>query len=200
METKELWMDEEFCKKVDAASDTEEIIRLFAEKGVTVTAEQIASVKAAQDGELDEAALDGVAGGCVFCRVGGWFVYLVVRCGGGDRDAGKRPIMGEIAARLSDQVIVTSDNPRTENPQAIVDAIMQGVQAVPGADQRTMAVVDRREAIHRAVFAADAKDIILVAGKGHECEQILNDGPHHFVDGEVLREAFNECRAVRSRK
>ena len=79
--------------------------------------------------------------------------------------------MGEIAARLSDQVIVTSDNPRTENPQAIVDAIMQGVQAVPGADQRTMAVVDRREAIHRAVFAADAKDIILVAGKGHECEQ-----------------------------
>ena len=101
---------------------------------------------------------------------------------------------------LSDQVIVTSDNPRTENPQAIVDAIMQGVQAVPGADQRTMAVVDRREAIHRAVFAADAKDIILVAGKGHECEQILNDGPHHFVDGEVLREAFNECRAVRSRK
>ncbi len=108
--------------------------------------------------------------------------------------------MGEIAARLSDQVIVTSDNPRTENPQAIVDAIMQGVQAVPGADQRTMAVVDRREAIHRAVFAADAKDIILVAGKGHECEQILNDGPHHFVDGEVLREAFNECRAVRSRK
>ena len=85
METKELWMDEEFCKKVDAASDTEEIIRLFAEKGVTVTAEQIASVKAAQDGELDEAALDGVAGGCV----GGWFVYLVVRCGGGDRDAAK---------------------------------------------------------------------------------------------------------------
>ena len=80
METKELWMDEEFCKKVDAASDTEEIIRLFAEKGVTVTAEQIASVKAAQDGELDETALDGVAGGCVFCRVGGWFVYLVVRC------------------------------------------------------------------------------------------------------------------------
>ena len=61
METKELWMDEEFCKKVDAASDTEEIIRLFAEKGVTVTTEQIASVKAAQDGELDEAALDGVA-------------------------------------------------------------------------------------------------------------------------------------------
>ncbi len=89
METKELWMDEEFCKKVDAASDTEEIIRLFAEKGVTVTAEQIASVKAAQDGELDEAALDGVAGGCVFCCVGGWFVYLVVRCGGGDRDAAK---------------------------------------------------------------------------------------------------------------
>ena len=77
METKELWMDEEFCKKVDAASDTEEIIRLFAEKGVTVTAEQIASVKAAQDGELDEAALDGVAGGCVFC------------CGGGDREAAR---------------------------------------------------------------------------------------------------------------
>ena len=89
METKELWMDAEFCKKVDAASDTEEIIRLFAEKGVTVTAEQIASVKAAQDGELDEAALDGVAGGCVFCRVGGWFVYLVVRCGGGDREAAR---------------------------------------------------------------------------------------------------------------
>lgn len=98
-------------------------------------------------------------------RARGGRLWTVFGCGG-DRDAGKRPIMGEIAARLSDQVIVTSDNPRTENPQAIVDAIMQGVQAVPGADQRTMAIVDRREAIHRAVFAADAKDIILVAGKG----------------------------------
>lgn len=76
-------------RSIISSSDTEEIIRLFAEKGVTVTAEQIASVKAAQDGELDEAALDGVAGGCVFCRVGGWFVYLVVRCGGGDREAAR---------------------------------------------------------------------------------------------------------------
>ena len=73
-------------------------------------------------------------------RARGGRLWTVFGCGG-DRDAGKRPIMGEIAARLSDQVIVTSDNPRTENPQAIVDAIMQGVQAVPGADQRTMAVV-----------------------------------------------------------
>ena len=79
METKELWMDEEFCKKVDAASNTEEIIRLFAEKGVTVTAEQIASVKAAQDGELDEAALDGAAGGCVLCRAGGAAAAVTVR-------------------------------------------------------------------------------------------------------------------------
>ena len=96
METKELWMDEEFCKKVDEASDTEEIIRLFAEKGVTVTAEQIASAKAALDGELDETALDGVAGGCLGCRIGVLLVYLIVRIhGGSSREASMAAIKYE---------------------------------------------------------------------------------------------------------
>lgn len=129
-------------------------------------------------------------------RARGGRLWTVFGCGG-DRDAGKRPIMGGIAARTSDRVVITSDNPRSEDPQAIVDQIAQGAQGEAGAASAEI-IVDRREAIHHAVFAAAPEDIILVAGKGHECEQILKDGPHRFSDGEVLREAFNE-RRVRSR-
>lgn len=86
METNALWTNEEFCKKVNDAKSTEEVIRLFADEGVTVTEEQILAAKASEnEGELTEAALDSVAGGCLFCRVGGWFVYAVVRAGGGSK-------------------------------------------------------------------------------------------------------------------
>lgn len=86
METNALWTNEEFCKKVNDAKSTEEVIRLFADEGVTVTEEQILAAKASEnEGELTETTLDSVAGGCVFCRVGGWFVYAVVRAGGGSK-------------------------------------------------------------------------------------------------------------------
>ena len=86
METNALWTNEEFCKKVNDAKSTEEVIQLFADEGVTVTEEQILAAKASEnEGELTETALDSVAGGCVICRVGGWFVYAVVRAGGGSK-------------------------------------------------------------------------------------------------------------------
>jgi UDP-N-acetylmuramoyl-L-alanyl-D-glutamate--2,6-diaminopimelate ligase len=97
---------------------------------------------------------------------------------GGDRDATKRPLMGAIAARLADDVIVTSDNPRTEDPQAIVDQIVAG--AGGGAPVRS--IVDRRVAIAEALRAADARDVVLVAGKGHEDYQEIGGQRLPFSD------------------
>ena len=86
METNALWSNEEFCEKVNDAKSTAEIIQLFAQEGVTVTEEQVLTAKASEkEGELTESVLDSVAGGCIFCRVGGWFVYAVVRAGGGSK-------------------------------------------------------------------------------------------------------------------
>jgi UDP-N-acetylmuramoyl-L-alanyl-D-glutamate--2,6-diaminopimelate ligase len=100
---------------------------------------------------------------------------------GGDRDAGKRAPMGEVAARLSDVVIVTDDNPRGEDPALIRSAIMQGAS---GATE----ISGRREAIAEAVRLAGPKDIILLAGKGHETGQIIGNKVFPFDDAEVARE------------
>jgi UDP-N-acetylmuramoyl-L-alanyl-D-glutamate--2,6-diaminopimelate ligase len=106
---------------------------------------------------------------------------IVVLGAGGDRDEGKRPEMGEVAARLSDVVIVTDDNPRSEEPAAIRRAILAGA---PGAIE----VGDRREAIAAAIQMAKAGDIVLVAGKGHEQGQIVGDQVLPFDDVTVARE------------
>ena len=114
---------------------------------------------------------------------------LIVVCGcGGDRDATKRPEMGRIAARESDLAILTSDNPRTESPEAILEQMMAGVEA----GRRVLRIVDRREAIRTAVMMARKGDIILVAGKVHETYQIVGREKHHFDDREELRTAFAE--------
>ena len=114
---------------------------------------------------------------------------LFVVCGcGGDRDSTKRPEMGRIASREADVAIFTSDNPRTEDPELILDQIVQGVEA--GA--QTLRITDRRQAIRTAVMMAAAGDIILVAGKGHEDYQIIGREKHHFDDREELRNAFAE--------
>ena len=97
---------------------------------------------------------------------------------GGDRDATKRPLMGGIAARLADAVVVTSDNPRTEDAQAIVDQVAAG--ATGGAPVQV--IVDRRAAIAQVLAAADARDVVLVAGKGHEAYQEINGVRHPFSD------------------
>jgi UDP-N-acetylmuramoyl-L-alanyl-D-glutamate--2,6-diaminopimelate ligase len=111
---------------------------------------------------------------------------------GGDRDSIKRPLMGAVAARLSDEVIVTSDNPRTENPQAIIEKILEGVESAlgGGAHKRTTVIPDRREAIHEAVGRARPGDFVLIAGKGHETYQIIGSERRPFDDRLVARQAL----------
>lgn len=108
---------------------------------------------------------------------------------GGDRDRTKRPIMGRLAAELSDLVIVTSDNPRTEEPSSILDQIIAGIPAE--AATRVEREVDRRKAIEQAVRLAEAGDLVVIAGKGHENYQIFADGTIHFDDREEARKALH---------
>jgi len=126
-------------------------------------------------------------------------LIVVFGCGG-DRDRGKRPVMGEIAARDADLAIVTSDNPRTEDPAAIVDMVLDGVRrtnapklAVAELGRATRgyhAEVDRRAAIRLAAAAAGPGDVLLIAGKGHEDYQIVGTTKHHFDDREEAAAAL----------
>ena len=110
-------------------------------------------------------------------------------CGaGGNRDRGKRPIMAKVAVENSERVIITSDNPRFEDPQAIIDDMLAGLSEEQR--QSVLSIVDRREAIRTACMLAKPGDVILVAGKGHEDYQIVQGVKHHFDDHEVIREAF----------
>jgi len=118
---------------------------------------------------------------------------VVFGCGG-DRDRGKRPIMGEIAARLADRVWVTSDNPRSEAPEAIIDEVVVGVERVAGGGERSVREADRRLAIHAAVGWAGADDTVVIAGKGHETYQIIGGRTLDFDDRAVAREALGEER------
>jgi UDP-N-acetylmuramoyl-L-alanyl-D-glutamate--2,6-diaminopimelate ligase len=115
-------------------------------------------------------------------------VITVFGCGG-DRDRTKRAPMGEAAAGLSDVAIVTSDNPRTEDPEAILRDVEVGLRA---AGRPYLKIGDRREAIRRAVAEARAGDIVVIAGKGHEGYQIIGTEKRHFDDREVAAEALAE--------
>ena len=113
---------------------------------------------------------------------------LFVVCGcGGDRDKTKRPEMAAIALRHATTAILTSDNPRTESPEAILDDMVAGV----GTAKNYLRITDRREAIRTAAMLAKPGDIILIAGKGHEDYQIIGTTKHHFDDREQIREAFD---------
>jgi UDP-N-acetylmuramoyl-L-alanyl-D-glutamate--2,6-diaminopimelate ligase len=126
--------------------------------------------------------------------VTGGRVIVVFGCGG-DRDRAKRPLMGEIAGRLADVAVVTSDNPRSEAPEAIVAQVAEGVAASAGPDGY-LVEVDRRAAIRAALAMAGPGDAVLVAGKGHEQGQEFEDGRKEpFDDRDVARDAL---RAVRS--
>ena len=115
-------------------------------------------------------------------------VLTVVGCGG-DRDALKRPEMAEIACKYSSKVILTSDNPRTEDPQAILDDMLKGV---PAAKSKQVVVIEnRREAIKTACMMLQSKDVLLVAGKGHENYQEINHVKHHFDDTEEIKNCLN---------
>lgn len=115
-------------------------------------------------------------------------IITVVGCGG-DRDKTKRPEMARVACDLSTTTILTADNPRTENPETILDEMVAGL--TPGQYRKMIRISDRREAIKTACNLARASDVILVAGKGHETYQEINGVKHHFDDREVLREMFN---------
>ncbi|WP_419917573.1 UDP-N-acetylmuramoyl-L-alanyl-D-glutamate--2,6-diaminopimelate ligase [Candidatus Poriferisocius sp.] len=115
---------------------------------------------------------------------------VVFGCGG-DRDAGKRPMMGRAAARLADQVIVTSDNPRFEDPETIIHNVLSGVSETGGVGERggaLVALVDRRAAIARGLAEASEGDVVVVAGKGHETVQVVEDREIPFDDRAVIRE------------
>ena len=117
-------------------------------------------------------------------------LWVVFGCGG-DRDNKKRPIMGGLALELADKVVVTSDNPRTEDPERIIDEIFTALQNVP-AGKEVFRLSDRREAINFALAHAAAEDVILIAGKGHENYQILKDRTIHFDDKEVVLEYWSD--------
>ncbi len=107
---------------------------------------------------------------------------------GGNRDKGKRPIMAQESVKASDKVIITSDNPRNEEPQDIINDMLEGLNAEER--KNVITIVDRKEAIRTACMLAQPGDVILVAGKGHENYQEIKGVKHHFDDKEVLREVF----------
>ena len=129
---------------------------------------------------------DGLENALAACRPFTTGRLICVFGCGGDRDRTKRPQMGEIAARLADAVVVTSDNPRTEDPQRILDDVMAGIPA--GTQVRVEA--DRARAIAEAIAAAADEDLVLIAGKGHEDYQILISGKVHFDDREEAEKAL----------
>jgi UDP-N-acetylmuramyl-tripeptide synthetase len=116
---------------------------------------------------------------------------------GGDRDRSKRPLMGRVATTLSDYSIITSDNPRSEDPLEIIFQIRDGIPAYAGTNcwsegQRYELVPDRRSAIQRAIEMAEKGDMVVIAGKGHENYQILKHGRIHFDDREVATEFISQ--------
>ena len=109
---------------------------------------------------------------------------------GGNRDKGKRPIMAKEAALRSDRLILTSDNPRFENPEDILRDMAEGLD--DEARRRTLKITDRKEAIRAAAQFAEKGDVVLIAGKGHEDYQEVCGVKHHFDDSEVVKEIFAE--------
>ena len=117
-------------------------------------------------------------------------VISVFGCGG-DRDSGKRPIMGEISGRIADYTIITSDNPRTENPETIVKQIEEGIKKTKGKYE---VVVDRTEAIEKAIKMANEKDIIILAGKGHEPYQEINGVKYPFDERIIVTDIISNLK------
>ena len=118
-------------------------------------------------------------------------ILVVFGCGG-DRDRGKRKEMGRVALELGDFTVITSDNPRTEDPEQIIEDILKGVPAESKKSQDYIVLADRKQAIEYAVDNAHSGDLVLIAGKGHENYQILNSGTIHFDDREIATNAIEQ--------
>jgi UDP-N-acetylmuramoyl-L-alanyl-D-glutamate--2,6-diaminopimelate ligase len=116
---------------------------------------------------------------------------------GGDRDRTKRPLMGAVAGRLSDVIVLTSDNPRTEDPDRIIEEVRRGLTGGTrqGTGQPLLTIVDRGEAIAEAIHLARPGDLVLIAGKGHEKYQVIGDRARPFDDAIVAREALARRRS-----
>lgn len=146
------------------------------------------SVTAVVDYAHTPDALENVLKTIDYLRTKNETLVTVVGCGG-DRDKTKRPEMARIAAQMSDKVILTSDNPRTENPKTILEEMRLGVPK--SLERNVMVIEDRKEAIRTACHLVQPNDILLVAGKGHETYQEINGVRHHFDDREILNELLN---------
>jgi UDP-N-acetylmuramoyl-L-alanyl-D-glutamate--2,6-diaminopimelate ligase len=134
-------------------------------------------------------ALENVLHTVANIRKGSEQVLTVVGCGG-DRDSEKRPKMAAIACKMSDRVILTSDNPRSEDPQHILNQMMEGVESQ--FFKKTLTIPDRKEAIKTAISLANKGDILLIAGKGHEKYQEIKGVKYDFDDLRILKELFNQ--------
>lgn len=126
-------------------------------------------------------------------------LILVFGCGG-DRDKGKRPLMGRVGIAYSDFVIITSDNPRSEEPLEIIEEIERGVKLTGANEERYIKIPDRREAIELSIRKASNGDMVVIAGKGHEDYQIIGDKKNHFDDREVVIEAIRKNKRIKESK
>lgn len=172
------------CLGEDASKVLEALSKLHAVKGrfdVTYKNDKIAIVDYAHTPDALENVLNTI------CNIRKPYQDIITVCGcGGDRDKSKRPIMAKIALEYSNKVILTSDNPRSEDPQAILNDMLEGVEE--NQKDKVLCNIDRKQAIQTAVMLAQKEDIILIAGKGHEDYQEIMGVKHHFDDKEIVEE------------
>ncbi|MBA4154269.1 MAG: UDP-N-acetylmuramoyl-L-alanyl-D-glutamate--2,6-diaminopimelate ligase [Flavobacterium sp.] len=178
---------------VELGLDSLEVLRLLSElESVSGRFQFIVSdnkITAIVDYAHTPDALENVLGTINDIRTKNEQLITIVGCGG-DRDKTKRPIMANIATSLSDKVILTSDNPRSEDPTVILLEMEKGVE--PQNHRKTLSILDRKQAIKTACQLAQPNDIILIAGKGHETYQEIKGVRHHFDDMETVKELLDE--------
>lgn len=165
-----------------------EILRLLSELGAAEGRFEVVKIPERPTAIVDYAhtpdALENVLTTIRSVKADGQHIITVVGAGG-NRDAQKRPLMAKIAAENSDKLILTSDNPRFEDPQIILDQMMEGIDIIQ--KKKTLQILNREEAIKTACMLANSNDIILIAGKGHEKYQEIQGVKHHFDDKEIVR-------------
>lgn len=178
-----------YAESFDSNSIKDGIEHVYSVRGrfETVTSPDSSGWIAVIDYSHTPDALENVLTAIQEIKPGGGQVTTVFGCGG-DRDRKKRPVMGRIAQRLSDSIIVTSDNPRKEDPEKIIDDILEGVETT----KTVIREADRRRAIEQALQKAGRNDVILIAGKGHERYQIIGETRVHFNDREIVEEWIKE--------
>jgi UDP-N-acetylmuramoyl-L-alanyl-D-glutamate--2,6-diaminopimelate ligase len=182
-----------FATAVELGIEEQEALRLLSElESVSGRFQYIISkgnITAIVDYAHTPDALENVLNTIENIRTKNEQLITIVGCGG-DRDKTKRPVMANIASALSDKAIFTSDNPRTENPETIIEEMEKGVE--PQNFKKTLSILDRKQAIKTACQLASANDIILIAGKGHETYQEINGVRHDFDDMLIVKELLNQ--------